>query len=237
MRKFIAAFLFILVVPLAFAAIHYERQDFMGDTYFDQQIQAKRGIASSSSMSATTISTSGNATVGGTLGVTGATTMANVTSTGTVTAAGISTSGNATVGGTLGVTGATTMANVTSTGTVTAAGISTSGNATVGGTLGVTGATTMANVTSTGTVTAAGVNIGGGGAITMVKVASLDFLTSAAATVVPLAGVLPGDTVMAMPNSTATEPLISVVPSTDTLTFTWDGDNATTLTVGVVVLR
>ncbi len=203
MRKFIAVFLFILVVPLAFAAIHYERQDFMGDTYFDQQIQAKRGIASSSSMSATTISTSGNATVGGTLGV----------------------------------TGATTMANVTSTGTVTAAGISTSGNATVGGTLGVTGATTMANVTSTGTVTAAGVNIGGGGAITMVKVASLDFLTSAAATVVPLAGVLPGDTVMAMPNSTATEPLISVVPSTDTLTFTWDGDNATTLTVGVVVLR
>ena len=103
----------------------------------------------------------------------------------------------------------------------------------VGETLGVTGVMT----TTAPAALSGGVNIGGGGAITMVKATSLDFLTSAAATVVPLAGVLPGDTIMAMPNSTATEPLISVVPSTGTLTFTWDGDNATTLTVGVIVLR
>lgn len=150
MRKFIAVFLFILVVPLAFAAIHYERQDFMGDTYFEQQIQAKRGIASSSSVSATTISTE--------------------------------------------------------------------------------------NVTSTGTVTAAGVNIGSGGAIEMLKASTLVFPTTTTTTVA-VSGVLPGDTVVATPNAATTHALKSASPSTGSLTFVWAGDNATTVTVGVVVLR
>jgi len=54
------------------------------------------GAATPSSVAATTLSASGNATVGGTLGVTGVTTL----------------SGNATVGGTLGVTGTTTLATL-----------------------------------------------------------------------------------------------------------------------------
>jgi hypothetical protein len=78
---------------------------------------------------------SGNATVGGTLGVTNQTTLGNATVGGTLGVTGQTTLGNATVGGTLGVTNQTTL-----------------GNATVGGTLGVTGQTTLgsANVSTLG---------------------------------------------------------------------------------------
>ena len=115
-----------------------------------------------------------NATVGGTLGVTGATTTAGITNTGNVGTGTLSTTGaatlnsagitnNATVGGTLGVTGATTTAGITNTGNVGTGTLSTTGaatlnsagitnNATVGGTLGVTGATTTAGITNTGNV-------------------------------------------------------------------------------------
>ena len=107
----------------------------------------------------TTMDASGNATVGGTFGVTGATTLS---STLAVTgAAGIdgdfdintnkftvaSSSGNTAVAGTLGVTGASTL----------------TGNTTVGGTLGVTGAATLSddlsvsgNTTIGGTLTVNG---------------------------------------------------------------------------------
>ena len=67
----------------------------------------------------------GNTTVGGTLGVTGATTL---DSTLGVTSA-------TTLSSTLGVTGATTLSNT----------LDVSGNSTLGGTLGVTGATTLSN--------------------------------------------------------------------------------------------
>ncbi len=78
-----------------------------------------------------TLATSGNATVGGTFGVTGATTLGN-----TLTVAGATQVNN-----TLGVTGATTLGN-----TLTVAGASTLNGATqVNNTLGVTGATTLAN--------------------------------------------------------------------------------------------
>jgi len=105
------------------------------------------GAESASTAKFTTIEASGattlnsNATVGGTLGVTGATTLSSLT-----------TSSNATVGGTLGVTGATTLSSDATiggtlgvTGATTLSSLTTSSNATVGGTLGVTGATTLSS--------------------------------------------------------------------------------------------
>lgn len=60
----------------------------------------------------TSLTVTGNATVGGTLGVTGATTLSS-----------LSVTGNETVGGTLGVTGTTTLAAVTVGGLMNAQGI------------------------------------------------------------------------------------------------------------------
>lgn len=82
------------------------------------------GLATLSSGSIT-----GNLTVGGTLGVTGATTFSS-----------LSVTGNETIGGTLGVTGASTLNSLAVT-----------NNGTVGGTLGVTGTTTFnSNLTASG---------------------------------------------------------------------------------------
>lgn len=105
-----------------------------------------------------TLAASGNTTVGGTLGVTGATTLAAVAAT----SAAIS--GNATVGGTLGVTGATTLAAVSATSAAV------SGNETVGGTLGVTGTTTL-GVANTGNLGVTG-TLGVSGAATLAGVAA-----------------------------------------------------------------
>lgn len=106
----------------------------------------------------------GNATIGGTLGVTGASTLSgNTTVGGTLGVTGASTlSGNASIGGTLGVSGASTLTGNTavlgalgvsdtvsltkSTGT----GLAVTSNATIGGTLGVSGASTLTGNTSVG---------------------------------------------------------------------------------------
>ena len=79
-----------------------------------------------------------NATVSGTLGVTGQTNLAN-----------------AHVGGTLGVTGQTTLAN-TNVGALGVSGQTNLGNAAVSGTFGVTGQTNLANAIISGALTANG---------------------------------------------------------------------------------
>ena len=114
---------------------------------------------------------SGNTLVGGTLGVTGATTLAGLsagsTSVSTLSTSGLATlasasvTGNETVGGTLNVTGATTLAGLsagaTSVSTLSTSGLATlasasvTGNETVGGTLNVTGATTLAGLNASAT--------------------------------------------------------------------------------------
>jgi len=112
-----------------------------------------------------TLGVSSDATVGGTLGVTGVTTLSNnATVGGTLGVTGVTTlSDNATVGGTLGVTGATTLStvdvssNATVGGTLGVTGVTTlSNNATVGGTLGVTGATTLSTVDVSSNATVGG---------------------------------------------------------------------------------
>ena len=92
----------------------------------------------------------GNATVVGTLGVTGATTLS---STAAIT-------GNTTVGGTLGVTGASTLDSAAVTNNATVGGtLGVTGNSTIGGTLGVTGQIT-GNVTGNVTGNTAGTHTG-----------------------------------------------------------------------------
>lgn len=103
------------------------------------------------------LTVTGNETVGGTLGVTGATTLSTLTTSGAATLASASVTANETVGGTLGVTGATTLSTVSTSGLATLASASVTGNETVGGTLGVTGVTTLgtANITTANITTAA----------------------------------------------------------------------------------
>lgn len=94
----------------------------------------------------------GDLAIGGTLGVTGHSTLGTVQAgntnvTGTLGVSGQSTlgaltAGSTSIGGTLGVSGATTLAGL-SAGASTLASLGVTGNTTVGGTLGVTGATTM----------------------------------------------------------------------------------------------
>lgn len=83
-------------------------------------------------LSCTTLTTSGDGVIGGNLTVTGSITLA------AVTMGSLNCTGNAIVGGTLGVTGAATLA------ATTVASLTCTGAATVGTTLGVTGASTLA---------------------------------------------------------------------------------------------
>lgn len=88
--------------------------------------------------SLSSLSITGNASIGGTLTVAGSTTLA------ALSAATGAFSGNVTVGGTLGVTGATTLAAATVGGTLGVTGTATfAGNETIAGTLSVAGATSL----------------------------------------------------------------------------------------------
>ena len=88
-----------------------------------------------------TLTITGNATVGGALGVTGGTTTNGIANTGDVATDTLSAAGAATVGGALDVSGAATLGN-----TLTVEGAATLNGATaVNNTLGVSGATTLGN--------------------------------------------------------------------------------------------
>lgn len=107
-------------------------------------------------------SLSGNLAIPGNLSVTGTSTLTGATSvastlavTGAASLSSLSTSGAATIGTTLGVTGASTLASLGVTGA-----------ATVGTTLGVTGATTLASLGVTGAATV-GTTLGVTGATTL----------------------------------------------------------------------
>ena len=90
----------------------------------------------------TTMDASGNATVGGTLGVTAATLLGNTLGvTGTATMAAINAT-DITASGTLGVTGATTMAGLTAT-TTQVSTLTATGNTILQGTLSTTGLATF----------------------------------------------------------------------------------------------
>jgi|GEM_PF-3263421 len=101
------------------------------------------------------VAVSNNATVGGTLGVTGQTSLSNANVGGTLGVTGQTNLGNANVGGLLSITGQTNMANATVGGTLTANGqsnlkatnvagsLSASGIATLSGGLNVMGALSM----------------------------------------------------------------------------------------------
>jgi predicted acyltransferase (DUF342 family) len=118
---------------------------------------------STNTLATTNLTLGGNATVGGTLGVTGNVSVANVAASGALAVTGNTTvtnisasgnsavTGNATVTGTLGVTGNASVGNISASGAA-----SVGGNATVTGTLGVTGNTSVTNIAASGNATVTG---------------------------------------------------------------------------------
>jgi hypothetical protein len=125
--------------------------------------------------------TAGNAAIGGTLDVTGATTLGGLTA-GASTLDSAAVTNNATVGGTLEVTGATTLAATSATtlstsGTATLDSVDVTNNAGVGGTLWVTGAATFgagATLTNNGALVLSELTENGTDAISVQAPAALD---------------------------------------------------------------
>ncbi len=82
-------------------------------------IAASANITAGGNISSVNLAASGDGTIGGTLGVTGATTLAILNATGAVDFdSSLNVDGNSTLAGTLGVTGATTLAILNATGAV-----------------------------------------------------------------------------------------------------------------------
>jgi hypothetical protein len=107
--------------------------------------------------STATLSAGGDATVGGTLGVSGNTSLSTLSTSGTATLDAADITNNASVGGTLDVTGNTMLSSLSTTGAAALNSLGVTNNATVGGTLGVTGLTTTVGINnSDGGITNAG---------------------------------------------------------------------------------
>ncbi len=99
------------------------------------------------------VATNGNTSIGGTLGVTGNTSLSTLSTSGLATLDSASITNNATVGGTLGVTGNTSLSTLSTSGLATLDSASITNNATVGGTLGVTGNTSLSTLSTSGLAT------------------------------------------------------------------------------------
>ncbi|PPC86519.1 MAG: hypothetical protein CTY39_04880, partial [Hyphomicrobium sp.] len=115
------------------------------------QINAAGAVTTSGSVAVGgDLSTSGFATIGTTLGVTGATSLSTLSTSGLATLNTATVTGAAGVGGTLNVTGGTTLTSLTGTGAAALNSLSVTNAATIGTTLGVTGATSLTTLTTTG---------------------------------------------------------------------------------------
>jgi hypothetical protein len=101
-------------------------------------------VASSGAATLNSLGVTTNATVGGTLNVTGASTLGTL-GAGASILSSLGVTNNATVGGTLNVTGASTLGTL-GAGTSTLSSLGVTNNATVGGTLAVTGQATFGSV-------------------------------------------------------------------------------------------
>ena len=93
------------------------------------------GGVSAGTSTLTSLSVTNNETVGGTLGVTGATTLSSSLTAGTSTLTSLSVTNNETIGGTLGVTGASSLTSLTASGTSTLTTLTTTGAATFSSTV------------------------------------------------------------------------------------------------------
>jgi hypothetical protein len=157
----------------------------------------------------------GNATIGGTLGVTGALTAGSLSTSGTLTA------GAATVAS-LTSSGAISGTNITASGTLQGATLSISGNAAITGTLGA-GATTVTGLTVNGNASITGTL--GAGATTVASLTSSGAIsgTTITGTGLNITGSFPANQVYASPNGSAGNlGLRSIV--TQDLPFTYSGN-------------
>ena len=130
---------------LSGSALTFSTVSGTGTVNSDGSVTANVNATTVTSVSATGIST------GGTLAVTGATTL-----TGALTANGGTTTTTLNVTGASTTNGITNTGNITNSGAVNTATLNTTGNASVGGALAVTGASTTNGVTNTGNITNSG---------------------------------------------------------------------------------
>jgi len=114
------------------------------------------GDTTAGNIDSTTLDTTGNVDVGGTLDVTGTSSFTGDVTAGNIDSATLDTTGNVDVGGTLDVSGTSSFTGDVTAGNIDSATLDTTGNVDVGGTLNVTGSTTTNNITNNGTLNQTG---------------------------------------------------------------------------------
>lgn len=194
--------------------------DSSGNVSFERLAAFSKAIALTSA--GTALAVSNNATIGGTLGVTGLSTLASLTVTGVSTL-----TGNVSLSGTLGVVGATTLAALTAT-----------GNVAVGGTLGVVGASTLAALSATTGVFSSTLTSGSHGITGTLSVSGASTLAALSATTGAFSstlGVIGASTLAALSATTgAFSSTLSAAGATTLAALTATGNTAIGGTLGVV---